>query len=122
MRQYFFDFLIDERPILAPDEDMAISYEDLDSEESGRDEGGYMHRIVLREGVKKFALSYSSLRRDEYLYMESLFRGKATFSVMHRDDNGAVHEFMAYRSKHSITIRNAKTGLYKNYSFNIIEC
>ena len=122
MRQLYEDFLVDGQPILAPDEDMAVSYEDLDSEESGRDEGGFMHRIVLREGVKKFALSYASLSRDEYLYMESLFKGKATFSVMHRDDNGAVHEFMAYRSKHSITVRNARTGQYKNYSFNIIEC
>lgn len=122
MRQLYEDFLIDGQPIYAPDEDMTVSYEDLDSEESGRDEGGFMHRIVLREGVKKFALSYASLSRDEYLYMESLFKGKATFSVMHRDDDGNVQEFMAYRSKHSITVRNAKTGQYKNYSFNIIEC
>ena len=80
-----------------------------------------MHRILLREGVKRFALAYTSLNREEYLYMESLFKGKATFLVMHRGDNGEAREFTAYRAKHSITIRNAKTGLYKNYSFNIIE-
>jgi len=30
--------------------------------------------------------------------------------------------FIAYRSKHSISINNVKTGVYKNYNFNIIEC
>ena len=122
MRKYFFDLLIDGQPILAPDEDMAVSYEDLDSEESGRDEGGFMHRIVLREDVKKFALSYASLSREEYLYMESLFKGKADFLVTRRDDDGNLQEFKAYRAKHSITVRNIRTGQYKNYSFNIIEC
>lgn len=30
--------------------------------------------------------------------------------------------FTAYRSKHSITISNIKTGAHKNYSFSIVEC
>lgn len=122
MRQYYFDFLIDGQPILAPDEDVTISYEDLDSEESGRDEGGYMHRIVLREGVKKIPLSYAFLNREEYLYMESLFRGKPSFQVECRDEHGTPMQFTAYRSKHSITISNVKTGTRKNYNFSIIEC
>ena len=122
MRQYLFDLLIDGQPILAPDEDVTISYEDLDSEESGRDEGGYMHRIVLREGVKKIPISYAFLSREEYLYMESLFKGKPSFQVECRDECGMPTQFAAYRSKHSITISNAKTGARKNYNFSIIEC
>lgn len=122
MRQYYFDFLIDGQPILAPDEDVTISYEDLDSEESGRDEGGYMHRIILREGVKKIPLSYAFLNREEYLYMESLFKGKPEFQVDFRDEHGMPVQFTAYRSKHSITISNVKTGTRKNYNFSIIEC
>lgn len=122
MRKYDFEFLIDGQPILAPDEDIAISYEDLDSEESGRDESGYMHRIVMREGVKKIPLSYAFLDREEYRYMESLFKGKPSFRVDCRDENGDALEFTAYRSKHSITVSNVRTGLHKNYSFSIIEC
>ena len=122
MRKFYFDFLIDGQPILVPDEDVAISFEDLDSEESGRDESGYMHRIVLREGVKKVPLSYASLSREEYLYMESLFSGKSKFEVIFRDFDGKRSSFAAYRSKHSITIRNVRTGCYKNYTFSIIEC
>ena len=122
MRKYYFDLLIDGRPILVPDADITINYEDLDSEESGRDEGGYMHRIILRERVKKILLPYALLSREEYRYMESLFQGKPQFSVDCRDENGSPLSFIAYRSKHSITIHNAKNGTYKNYSFNIIEC
>ena len=122
MRKYYFDLLIDGQPVLVPDADMSVSYEDLDSEESGRDESGFMHRVVLREGVKKLAVTYANLSREEYLYMESLFKGKAEFRVDCRDDNGSLLSFIAYRSKHSVSIFNAKTGSYKNYSFNIIEC
>ncbi len=122
MRKYDFEFLIDGQPILVPDEDVTISYEDLDSEESGRDESGVMHRIVMREGVKKIPLSYAFLDREEYRYMESLFKGKPSFQVDCRDENGDAMKFTAYRSKHSITVSNVRTGLHKNYSFSIIEC
>lgn len=122
MRKYYFDLLIDGQPVLVPDAELSISYEDLDSEESGRDESGFMHRIVLREGVKKMPVSYANLSRDEYRYMESLFKGKPEFRVDCRDENGSPLSFVAYRSKHSVSIFNAKTGSYKNYSFTIIEC
>lgn len=121
-RQYFTDFLIDGQPILAPDENVTISYEDLDSSESGRDESGVMHRIVMREGVKKIPLSYAFLNRDDFLYMESLFKGKPHFEVQFRDFDGSKLSFTAYRSKHSITIQNVRAGIYKNYTFSIIEC
>lgn len=122
MCNYDFEFLIDGQPILAPDEDIQIIYEDLDSEDSGRDESYVMHRIVVREGVKKIPLSYAFLNRDEYRYMESLFKGKPSFLVECRDESGAPLSFIAYRAKRSITVSNVKTGLHKNYNFNIIEC
>lgn len=122
MRRCDFEFLIDGQPILVPDADVEISYEDLDSEESGRDESGFMHRIVLRERVKKIPLSYAYLNREEYLYMESLFRGKTSFRVDCRDETGLPVHFTAYRSKHTITISNIKTGIHRNYGFSIIEC
>ena len=122
MRKFYFDLLIDGRPVLVPDADLSISYEDLDSEESGRDESGVMHRIVLREGVKKMALTYANLNREEYRYMESLFRGKQEFRVDCRDEDGNPLSFVAYRSKHNISVFNAKAGIYNNYNFSIIEC
>lgn len=122
MRKHYFDFLIDGQPILVPDADITVSYENLDSSESGRDESGFMHRVVLRTDVRKIPLSYAFLSREDYLYMESLFRGKKDFQVDCRDFDGSPLSFRAYRSKHSITIFNARSGVYKNYTFNIIEC
>lgn len=121
MRPYYNDLLIDGQPVLVPDADITIEYTDIDSEESGRDESYYMHRVVVRRGVKKWPLVYASLTREEYLYMESLFQGKDDFTVTYRDHDGKTAECVCYRSKHSITIHNAKTGDYRNYSFNIIE-
>ena len=122
MRQYDTEFLIDNRPILVPDEGMQINLEDLDSSESGRDESGVMHRIVLREKVRKYSLQYKTLDRDEYVYLMSLFSGKPTFQVETRDADGKSVKFTAYCSKHGISLFNKRTGLYKNMTLNIIEC
>lgn len=122
MRDFYNDLLIDGKPILVPDEDVTIEYTDIDTDESGRDESYYMHRIVARRGVKKWPLPYAFLTRDEYLYMESLFTDKDEFTVTYTDHDGSVKTCIAYRSNHSITVRNAKTGAYRNYKFNIIEC
>ena len=40
-------YLLDGKPVVAPDGDMEMSFEDLDSAQSGRDESGYMHRMVV---------------------------------------------------------------------------
>ena len=121
-RALYFDFLIDKKPILVPDADLTFEYSDLDSEDTGRDESGFMHRIVVREGVRKCTLQYESLTRDDYLYMRSLFAGKAEFEVEYKDHDGMVRTFLAYHSNHSITVHNARTGEYKNYNPSIIEC
>ena len=121
-RDYYFDFQIDGRPILVPDADITWEYNDLDSEETGRDESGVMHRIVAREGVRKCVLTYEILERDEYLYMRSLFAGKSEFEVEFRDHDGQRATFRAYHSNHSITVRSARTGAYRNYNPSIIEC
>ena len=118
----FFDLLIDGKPVLIPDQDMVMDYTDLDSPETGRDDAGIMHRIILRQNVRKFQLSYSTLTREEYRYLESLFGGKPEFTVTYRDHHGEESTFRAYRSGHSITVRNARTGLYKNYKLTLIEC
>ena len=122
MRGYDFDFLIDGQPILLPDGGVEISLEDLDSAESGRDESGVMHRIVLREKVRKYSLTYSHLNREEYLYTMSLIGGKPTFKVVKLEPDGGTVSFTAYCTKVGITLQNKRTGVYKNLKLNIIEC
>lgn len=120
--RYYDDFKVDDQSLLIPDADVQIERSDLDSEDTGRDESGIMHRIVARERVRKWGFSYSTLTAEEYQYMEALFVGKSSFTFSFREANGEMSSCKAYCSNHSITLHNAKTGTYKNYKFSIIEC
>lgn len=124
MRKYADFFLINGKPMLAPDEEVALTYNDIDSDESGRDEAGYMHRIVLRQNVATWAFSYATLTEEEKQYMEGLFDGLAEFAFTHPDRKDATKTAVTqcYRSNYGITWQNAKTGVWRNYKFNIIEC
>ena len=117
-------FLIDGQPMLVPDENLEIAKEDIDASDSGRDESGFMHRFVVRHGVGKWTFSYAHLTQEEYVYMEGLFKEKATFTFSYTDCSGGGKkvETLAYRSKHGISWKSAVTGEFRNYSFSVIEC
>ena len=121
MRKLYHGFRVDGSPLLVMDADMEISVEDLDSSESGRDESGTMHRIVLAEKTI-VTIHYSILTLREYKYIMSLFRGKADFWFTWMDENGNLRSYKAYCSKRTATLHNRKLGIYKNMSLKIIEC
>ena len=114
---------INGKPMLAPDE-LTETYTDFDSDESGRDEGGYMHRIIAREKVATWSFSYSHITEEEMRYMENLFANNPDFEFTHpsRLVLGEKVTTRCYRSNYKISLKNALQGLYSNYSFNIIEC
>lgn len=124
MRKKTSYFRINGRFMLAPDADVSVTYTDLDSGDSGRDEAGFMHRSVLRYKVATWSFEYSSLSESEKNYIEGLFGDAATFSFMHpaRHNSNNLVETTAYRSNYGISWHNAKTGEWRNYKFNIIEC
>ena len=124
MRQKTELFLIDGKPMLVPDADVAVSYEDLDDADSGRDESGVMHRLPVRYKVGSWNFTYSHLTEAEKQYMESIFPDSADFAFTHPDrlDGAKAVTERAYRSKYSISWKNAHTGLWSNYSFRIIGC
>lgn len=121
-REYIYEFLVDGRPMLDPDVNVNITENDLDSDDSGRDESGFMHRSVLRSGIKTWEFVYTVLDAEDYMYILSLFQGKADFKFQYRGPDGKMHTTTAYSSKRSIVLRNYATGDYKNLKFNIIEC
>jgi len=110
--------------MLCPDAGVKLSYEDLDSSESGRDQSGFMHRVVLRYKVPTWGFSYSRITTEEKNYIESLFPDKETFMFTHpsRTDPSVQETTKCYRSKYSLTWQNAVTGLWGGLSFNIIAC
>ena len=110
--------------MLAPDEKVGVSYEDLDDGTSGRDERGFMHRQVLRYKVPVWSFSYAHLTEEERQYMESLFPKAPTFTFTFpsEEDAAVPQEMQCYRSKYGISWKSAKNGLWMGYSFQIIGC
>lgn len=117
-------FQIDGKPMFAPDADISFSYEDLHSSDSGRDESGVMHLIVIRYKVMSVEFVFSSISEAEKNYMEGLFKDKEDFMFTRPspDDASKIVTTRCYRSKYGIAWHNAKTGMWKNYKFSIIEC
>lgn len=116
-------FQVNGKPMLAPDEEVSVSYEDIDGPDAGRDQAGFMHRSMLRCKVPSWNFTYSSLTEEEKNYMESLFGEAADFTFTHpaRGD-GEAEQTRCYRSKYTICWKNAKSGLWSNYGFTVIAC
>lgn len=117
-------FKVNGNPMFAPDADMDFSFEDIDSADTGRDETGTMHRIVVKYKVGTWSFNYSGVTEEEYNYMESLFPDEGTFEFTHpsRHNSDELETTTCYRSKYSISWRHARKGQWRNYKFNIIEC
>lgn len=117
-------FKVNGQPLFAPDADVDMEYNDLDDEDSGRDESGVMHRIVVRYKLGKWSFIYDSITEEEKRIMESIFPDAPDFEFTHpaRIDANTLAICRAYRSNYGISWRNARTGQWKNYKFNIVEC
>ena len=117
-------YLIDGKPMLAPDADVEMSFQDLDAADSGRDESGVMHRLPVRYKVGSWNFVYSSLSQEEYAYMQSILpaSGSFTFTYPSPSDCTRPESCDAYLSGYSILWHSARTGIYKNLKFSIIEC
>ena len=117
MRSYTNLFLINGRPMLAPDEDVGVSYADLDADDSGRDETGYMHRIVVRYKLGTWSFEYASITEAEKRYLEELFGEMPDFDFTHPDRLNAEKQVTvkAYRSKYNTSWHNARTGQWRKH-------
>lgn len=117
-------FQINGQPMLAPDEEVSVGYEDIDGADAGRDQAGFMHRSMLRCKVPSWNFAYSGLTEEEKRYMEGLFGEEPTFTFTHpsRLDAAAPEQTQCYRSKYTICWKSAKDGLWSNYGFTVIAC
>lgn len=124
MKSFAEFFRVNGKPMFAPDEDVAVSYSDLEGDESGRDESGAMHRIVVQYKMGTWSFGYASITEKEKQYMESLFENKPDFLFTHPDRVYADKEATTrcYRANYSISWKNAITGDWRNYKFDIVAC
>lgn len=117
MRAFDTLYGIDGQPLLVPDAGVELTENDIDSEAAGRDAAGYMHRHLLRSGIRTWAFTYSFLTAEELAYLRSLFAGKASF-VFGCEDG----EVTAYCTKREVTLYDRARGLYKGMKFTVVEC
>lgn len=108
-------------PIYVPDTDVGVEYNSLASEDSGRDESGYMHIIWVRTDLRKVKLKYALMTGDELAYMRNLMQGKE-FNFTYADETGPK-TFEGYTSKIDATLytQMGNTLIYKDVSINVIE-
>ena len=117
-------YQINGKPLIAPDAGVEMSFQDLDAAESGRDESGFMHRIVVRNKVGVWNFTYSHLSEAEYAYLLSVLPagGSFTFAYPVLGSSNRLTETTAYLSQYGVVWQNARTKDYRNLRFSIIEC
>lgn len=104
-----------------PNADVGCSESDLDAEGSGRDELGYMHRIVIRHRVKKWSFKYKTINEEKYEKIKDIFDRKADFLLEFFVDGKQISETRAYSSGIRYSIHNIVKKTYKGVSFDLIE-
>lgn len=124
MRSKVDFYQVDGVSMPVPDGEPEFSFADLDAADSGRDESGVMHRILVREKVGTWRFTYDYLTDEELTYLRELFAGKAQFSFTHPvlGSSNATETCTAYMSQCSAVWRNRRTGLWRNFTFDIIQC
>lgn len=117
-------FTIDGKPMLAPDAGIKISFADIDASESGTDQAGNEHRVVVRYDATTWTFSYFALSEEEYAYMSDIFPKAPDFTFCHPSltDRTKKVSVRSSRKKRSISWRNVITGEFRNLTFSIIEC
>lgn len=119
-RPYVDDWGIDDSRILSPDEVRVENY-DLEHEDSGNDGGGYYHPILQRTDMCKITLVYSELSAEEYVYMESLVKGKATVVFDWVDESNIPQSFKARCKRSPVSWVNRASGIHKNYELTFTK-
>lgn len=117
-------YAIDGKAMLTPDAGVQTEFSDVLSIQSGRDEAGFMHRVVKRSKVGLWHFCYSTLNQEEYSYMLSLLNAGESFDFTYPDpaDPAQPKTTRAYIEKYGISWYSARKGLYRNLKFDVVEC
>ncbi len=121
VRPFDTDYLIDGKAMLAADNGADVEYTDLESDGTGLDESGVLHRDVMRFDVRSWTFTYSVLTSEEYNYLQSLFRRKTFFDFKIRSGSG-TETVKAYCGNSSLSYFSRRYQLHKNLQFTIKEC
>lgn len=121
-REYDYCHFIDNSPMLTPDVDIEITYEDREAPGSGYDEAGFYHRIIEHYNKRKWRFKYAVLTEEEFRYVHWLIKNKATFIFSFCNEDNRPEDVRAYCKPISVAYQSKRSGLYKNLTLEIIEC
>ena len=137
-RDVVYEYQVNGRPILSPDRDIEVTLTDIYSADSGMDESGVAHHVLIRPNSHTWVIRYSFLTEEEFLYMTGLFQGRvASLLAMTKHHDQGMSNFtftywdrqytdsdyrscVAYCQNVTYTHRS-RGGLYINVSFKICE-
>lgn len=123
MKRAYDDFhKIDGSPMLTPDIDVEITHEDVVAGDSGFDQGGFYHRMVIRYNKRSWKFKYAVLTKEEFVYLRSLMKEKNSFAFSFLNELDEVETVQAYSKPVTVAYQSKRSGLYKNLTLEIIEC
>lgn len=110
-----------------PNESPKITYSDVESSDSGQDEGGYYHREVLRFGVMSCTLEYAGLSNADCAYLLGLLQGQSTFQFTFPvSGNGQsvtqTDTRTCYCSNYGAAVMRLRQGIWSDITIAISEC
>ena len=120
MRAFDFDYQVDGKPLLVPDAAVELRFSDLISGDSGADEAGFYHRMVLRRGLRQWDFSYKVLTGQELRYLLELVGGDFQFSF--RGLDGQPERCRCHCDSLDTELYDREQDIYKNLHFAVKEC
>lgn len=121
IKRYYDPFhRIDNSPMLVPDIDVEITYEDEDIGDF--DESGYYHCMIKRFNKRTWRFKYAILTKEEFVYLRSLFKGKEDFLFSFSNEFDELESVQARCKPVSVAYQSKRSGLYKNLTLEIVEC
>lgn len=121
-RSYMRDHSINGVPLLMPDVNVEITYEDLEAPDSGYDESGFYHRQVIKGNKRTWKLKYAVLTEEEFEYLRDLVSRKKDFVFEFVNEKHCCESVWAYAKPTSVVYQSKRSGLYKNHTLEICEC
>lgn len=97
-----------------PDGEVVLRKTDLEAPESGRDESGWLHRSVLRQGLGRWEFSWSRVTGEEYAYLAGLL----TAPVLQLTEDGTQLDVFC----REFSARRQREGLYGSVRLILEQC
>ena len=98
----------------------SLDIQDIDSEDSGRGETGYMVRERVREGIYKLSLAFTNITSDDVLNIKEAISPALIRVVLFDGDNVSANMYVGNRS---LVLKSVDDeGIcYWDMSFNLTE-